>query len=244
MIKIITPLYNAEQYVGKCIDSIKSQTYKDWECIIMDDNSSDGSNKIINDSIMNDSRFKLITNDSNVGALNNIFTGVKNYCNGDDIVFILDGDDWFSDNGVVQYINDVYAVGDTWLTYGQFQPASETYSNYCRPLYFDTSEYRSLMLGNLSMWSTSHLRTFKAFLFNNIKEYDLKDENGEFYRISYDIAIMFPMIEMCGNARMKFIDRVCYIYNDLNPINDMKVNPSFQIVTTKKILSKPKYNKL
>lgn len=45
MISIIIPVYNVEKYLPKCIDSILSQTYTDWELILIDDGSIDQSAK-------------------------------------------------------------------------------------------------------------------------------------------------------------------------------------------------------
>ena len=47
MISIVIPSYNHEKYIGKCIDSVVNQTYKNWELIIIDDGSKDSSNSII-----------------------------------------------------------------------------------------------------------------------------------------------------------------------------------------------------
>ena len=46
IISIIVPIYNIDKYIGECIDSILSQTYKDWELILVDDGSTDNSGKI------------------------------------------------------------------------------------------------------------------------------------------------------------------------------------------------------
>ena len=54
---------------------------------------------------------------------------------------------------------------------------------------------------------------------------------------------MYPMIEMAG-SHLRFIDRVLYIYNDLNPACDGTVNPKLQIETGKYIQSKPIYKEL
>lgn len=59
-ISIIIPLYNSENRVAKTLMSIKNQTYKDWECIIIDDGSTDQSREIVLSSIKDDSRFRLL----------------------------------------------------------------------------------------------------------------------------------------------------------------------------------------
>lgn len=60
MISIIVPVYNMEPYLPQCLDSILSQTLKDWECILVDDGSTDGSGKICDDYAGQDSRFKVV----------------------------------------------------------------------------------------------------------------------------------------------------------------------------------------
>lgn len=59
-ISIIVPVYNVERYLNECLDSIKSQTYSDWECILVDDGSPDGSGKICDEYAASDSRFRVI----------------------------------------------------------------------------------------------------------------------------------------------------------------------------------------
>lgn len=60
MISIIVPFYNVEQYIKKCIESIKSQTYTDFECLLIDDGSVDNSYSNALESIQGDSRFRII----------------------------------------------------------------------------------------------------------------------------------------------------------------------------------------
>ena len=59
-ISIIVPIYNIEKYIAKCIDSVISQTYKDWELILVDDGSTDNRGKICDDYALKDSRIKVI----------------------------------------------------------------------------------------------------------------------------------------------------------------------------------------
>jgi glycosyltransferase involved in cell wall biosynthesis len=60
LISIIVPVYNAEKYLGACIESITSQTYKNLEIILIDDGSSDNSGKICDDYAEKDNRIRVI----------------------------------------------------------------------------------------------------------------------------------------------------------------------------------------
>jgi len=66
-VSIIMPSYNSEQFISKTIDSVLSQTYQNWEMIIVDDVSPDNSNDIIEGYIKKDSRIKLIKLKQNSG---------------------------------------------------------------------------------------------------------------------------------------------------------------------------------
>lgn len=65
-ISIITASYNYEKYIKDTIESVLSQTYSDWEMIIVDDGSKDKSRDIIKEYCEKDSRIKLYTHEKNV----------------------------------------------------------------------------------------------------------------------------------------------------------------------------------
>ena len=60
LISIIIPIYNTEKYLEQCLESIASQTLKDFEAICIDDGSTDGSPKIMDAFAATDTRFKVI----------------------------------------------------------------------------------------------------------------------------------------------------------------------------------------
>lgn len=60
LVSIIIPVYNAEQYIYKCLDSIIAQTFQDWECILVDDGSPDRCGEICDGYAEKDSRFRVI----------------------------------------------------------------------------------------------------------------------------------------------------------------------------------------
>ena len=115
MVSIIVPVYNVETYLDECIQSIVSQTYKHWECILIDDGSTDQSGTICNTWAEKDARIKVI-HQSNQGvsvARNTGFT----HAIGEFITFI-DSDDWIEKDyltalteHIVQNSSDLYVSG-------------------------------------------------------------------------------------------------------------------------------------
>lgn len=91
IISVIMSSYNSEKYIGKAIESILSQTYKNFELIIIDDCSKDQTVEIIKDYCASDSRIKLITSKNNCGSAEARNKGIKiskgNY------IAIMDSDD-------------------------------------------------------------------------------------------------------------------------------------------------------
>ena len=91
MISIIVPIYNTGKYLKKCLDSIKNQTFKDFEVILVDDGSTDNSAEICREFSETDSRFKYFYKE-NGGTSSARNLGLEN-AKGEYIAFI-DSDDY------------------------------------------------------------------------------------------------------------------------------------------------------
>ncbi len=90
-ISIIVPVYKVEQYLRRCLDSIASQTFTDWECILIDDGSPDKSGAICDEYAEKDSRFRVIhQKNKGVSAARNAGLDAAR---GEWIGFV-DSDDW------------------------------------------------------------------------------------------------------------------------------------------------------
>lgn len=75
-ISVIVPFYNVEEYLAECLDSIVAQTYGDFEVLLVDDGSPDGSRRIAEEYVAADDRFRLTTRENGgLGAARN--TGVR-----------------------------------------------------------------------------------------------------------------------------------------------------------------------
>lgn len=94
MISVIVPVYNVEDYLHVCINSVLKQTYQDFEIICIDDASTDSSLDILKYFTQKDSRIKVLKNDSNRGPGFSRNKGLE-VAQGKYISF-LDGDDWLS----------------------------------------------------------------------------------------------------------------------------------------------------
>ena len=240
--KIIVPFYNVEQWIKICIRSIKAQDYNDYECILVDDMSTDKSADIVKKEIGSDKRFRLVSNKEKAYALKNIYDAIElSSPNREDIIVTLDGDDWLASSSVLSHLSGVYSKEKCWLTYGSYaEYPSGIKGKFARQIpehIINSSQYRE------SEWMSSHLRTFKYGLWEKIKKQDLLNQEEKFYPMAWDLAFMFPMLEMSAN-RSKFVDEILYVYNRSNPLNDDKTNHKMQLSIERHIRQKKKYNKL
>jgi glycosyltransferase involved in cell wall biosynthesis len=231
---VVVPVYNASGYIRRSIDSILSQTYRNFKVVVVDDGSTDGTSDILQYYRKDCSIFR---SNTNVGSgLGSIACGIRiANASPNDVIITVDGDDWFAGDDALETLNQTYADPDIWMTYGQYEPLSKTYSNLCKPIP-DSQLYRGS-----GLWVVSHLRTFRLHLWDRIKDEDLRDRDGEYFKVAWDGAFIFPMIEMCGLRRIRLMQKVLYIYNDMNPTNDMRIRKESQIATAEYIRSKPNY---
>jgi len=91
-VSIIIPVYNVEKYIRRCIDSVLSQTFTDFECILVDDCSPDKCPEICDSYAKLDGRIKIFHKKQNEGLPQARKTGFEN-SSGEYIIFI-DSDDW------------------------------------------------------------------------------------------------------------------------------------------------------
>lgn len=239
LVVLITSYKNSRWY-ERNLRSVFTQNYSNYRVIYIDDCSPDKTGELVEKYIAKcnqNVRVQLIRNEVRVGALANIFKGVH-LCDDDEIVVSLDGDDWFADRDVLSKINEAYQDPDVWLTHGSMIEYPNNSAAWCIPVPDE------IIQANLfrTYRCPSHLRTFYAWLFKLIHEEDLK-YNGDFFIMTWDQAMMFPMIEMAG-GRHKYIADILYVYNIANAINDNKVNAQLQRDLEDIIRRMPPYQRL
>ncbi|HHK2123091.1 TPA: glycosyltransferase family 2 protein [Streptococcus pneumoniae] len=92
LISIVVPIYNVENYLRMCLDSIQNQTYQNFECLLINDDSPDHSSKICEEFVEKDSRFKYFEK-ANGGLSSARNLGIECSGGGAYITFV-DSDDW------------------------------------------------------------------------------------------------------------------------------------------------------
>lgn len=102
LISVIVPIYNVENYLSRCVNSIKKQTYKNLEIILVDDGSSDNCPRICDDYALADNRIKVIHKEN--GGLSDARNAGMEIATGKFISFI-DSDDWVEENFIETLYN-------------------------------------------------------------------------------------------------------------------------------------------
>lgn len=239
--KVIIPSYNNIRWYRMNLDSVIKQHYPPelFHIIYIDDASTDGTASAVKAFIeeKNIKNITLIQNSKNKGALQNIYEAVHDALD-QDIIILVDGDDWLNDNEALSYLAEIYSTQDVWVTYGSFitkqstKPRGEPIPSQI----ITTKKIRSYK------WVSSHLRTFYAKLFKKIDISDLM-AHETFFEAAWDLAIMFPLLEM-AEERSLFIEKPLYFYNLHNPLSDFRKKRALQAQLETYIRSKNPYSRL
>lgn len=233
--------YNNDKYYERNLDSIFSQEYKNYRVIYTDDCSTDNTYENVKRYVENkkvQDKITLIHNSLRSTAMPNYYKMIHS-CKNDEIVLIVDGDDWLPHPHVLRDLNHYYENPDVWMTYGQYIRYPDDQLGMCAPVsktFLKNAKMRS------GKWQYAHLRTFYAGLFNRIKLEDLLID-GKFFEVTCDLAAMYPMLEM-AREHAYFIPDVFYVYNYETPLTDAKVRLAEQERVERYIRSLPIYEKL
>jgi len=197
----IIPMYNAAQHIKSLVASLKEQTNKNWEAILIDDMSDDDSIFMANTCSGSDRRFTIIKNEEKKWALRNVVENARKYQDNDVIIANLDADDSLCNENTVELLlknynsnTDTAWTAHTWDINGM---------NISRALPDNINPYQF-------PWCSSHLKTFRSSLLSKVSDNNFKDINGSWFKRGYDQALYLPLLYL--SRERKFIDEVCYLY--------------------------------
>lgn len=273
---VVVCTYNNADWAEKNIDSIFSQNYKNMRAIIIDDCSSDHTVRVIQAYIDKHNladRVTFVCNKKRTRKLANLYKALY-ACKDNEIVVMLDGDDWFSYENVLrflneyynqlfnqqnalqvsnQYYNQRYEDSEVWFTYGQYrnEPAEEAIKwgfkeiGYCREV---PQKIKDECAYRKYTFVYMHPRSFRAWLFKQIKLEDLIAETVPGFEGDYYPAANDNAIcfPMVEMAydHLRFISNILYVRNLYNEIVGFKVDKKLQVGSSREIRKKPSYPRL
>jgi len=244
-IAVISPFYNCQQYIADCIKSVASQDYENYIQVLIDDASTDDSFNVAAKAINQlpeelQKKFILIKNDKNLGAVCNQVGWVRKVSSDNSIVMLLDGDDTLvNDNSIFSYYNTIYAEDAAEFTYGSCWSMVDSIPLIAQPYpqhIKQTRNYRNYHFNWILPYT--HLRTFKKSLIDTVDDKMFKDENNQWYRAGGDGSVFYALIEAADPDKVICISDIVYNYNDINPLNDYKVNGDEQNRNARDIIGK------
>lgn len=242
-IVIISPFYNAEKYIEKCILSVAQQDYYNYVHYLIDDKSTDSSYSLAIKAITSlnpdlQSKFVVIKNENNVGAVKNQVDLIKKQ-NSDSVIMLLDGDDWLINNNTIFHLYNDYYQGGAEFTYGSCWSLADNIPLIAQDYPVEvknTKSYRNHHFNWIIPYT--HLRTFKKNLIDSIDDSMFKDETGKWYKAGGDGSVFYALIEQASPDNIIAIKEIVYNYNDINPLNDYKVNGNEQTKNAHRIVRK------
>lgn len=219
LISIIVPVYNTEQYLTECLDSITCQTYKKLEIVVVDDASTDGSSRIIAEFQQKDNRIKYFKHEKNGGICKARNTGLKHatgkfiaWCDSDDVLHPQ----------FIEYLHQVLTREDT--DFVECQSISDYKFNkdiLPPPIWFGEPVITGNTTDFLRRFATHRLQTslwsklFKRELFDGFSF-----PAGRIYEENYYYATMYNRINKAAYSTLPlyfYRKRVNSIMNTFSP---------------------------
>lgn len=208
MVSIIVPVYNVERYLSQCLTSIKEQTYKNLEIILVNDGSTDNSKQICDQFCLQDSRFNLISG-PNGGLSNARNLGLKQARG--EYVYFVDSDDWLNCD-LISEVVDIFKQFEVDVVAFSYNEVLGTYTT--------TAGYSNPELGSVnSSEALSHLfrGSFGSYAWKFIARRDLYINNNITFpkgRRFEDVATTYKVFGAASHVY--FSSKPLYYYRQVN----------------------------
>lgn len=172
LVSIIIPVYNVEEYLHECVDSVLAQTYKNLEIYLVDDGSTDNSGIICDDYLSKDKRIKVIHKQN--GGLSSARNIAMDVMEGE-YVYFLDSDDYISTDMIEKYVSlmdyfDADIVqGTSYEFWGKVNCSLDHTKIELKPEVFSTPEAIKNMLMDEKLCHAAAGSLYKTSLFADIR---------------------------------------------------------------------------
>jgi teichuronic acid biosynthesis glycosyltransferase TuaG len=156
VVTVIMPAYNVERFIGQAIDSVRNQTFTDWQLLVLDDGSRDGTCDVVQKRAEEDSRIRLLRNEQNMGVAKTRNRGFE-LCTSP-YVALLDSDDVWHPAKLERQLEVMRATGADvcYTSYGIMDASGEKVKqDYLVP---EQTDFSGLLKENVIGCSTVMLR--------------------------------------------------------------------------------------
>jgi len=206
----VAPMFNASKTLPRLLHSIAGQSYENWRLILIDDVSSEEHAResenicthfksILGGAYMN--KINVVWNTEKKWEVANVLHGIS-MCDDDDIVCRIDADDWLTDLDALMMIGSVYEKTgcDALWTAHRWGYSDKNISG---PMPRGADPYKF-------PWVSSHLKTFRKHLLNDVNDANFRGEDGNYIRRAGDQAIYLPVLH--NSKHSVFFPRCMYHY--------------------------------
>lgn len=217
-ISIIVPVYNVEKYLKQCLESIKNQSYTNFEVIMINDGSTDNS-KIICEHYTKDFRFILI-NQKNQGAFEARNTGLKNI-SGEYVLFV-DSDDWLESNCIEECIYEIQKNSSDIIFFPYIKEKKlnqEIVKLFDKEQIFDNDDIKKIILRKLFGLLNEELRfPLRLENLNPVwgKLYKKEIIKEKFIDLIATEDCIFNIYNLINANKISYIERIYYHYRKTN----------------------------
>lgn len=182
MICIGMPVFNAADTLAEGLHLLRRQEHRDFRCVLVDDQSTDGSADVAREAIGSDSRFEWVRNAERRYSLGSICHAIERLAPAPgDVVALVDGDDSLHDVASLGHLASVYADPDCWLTYGSYVINDATTPDPCCRSY--SADVISRNAFRKASWHASHLKSFRAELWQHLDSRHFQAAEDEWRRV-------------------------------------------------------------
>ena len=208
MLKVVISCGLCEEFIGRCLDSVRRQTFTDWQALVTVDRRGDATFERAMEARGGDERIVITRNRRRLYPMVNLIRAIeRSDAEAEDIIVTVDGDDWLITDRAFERIAATYERYDCWMTYGSWI-SNDPHKPGRLPAYpDDTADFRS------EPWLGTAVRTWKKWLWDLVDDDDFRDASGAYLRITEDLATMFPMLEMATTRRARHIAEPLMLYN-------------------------------
>ena len=186
LITVVIPNYNGYRFVGQAIDSVLSQTYQNFELLIVDDCSKDNSLQLIQQKMKSDERIRVIALEHNVGVANARNAGIKEAKG--EYIALLDNDDLWTEDKLERQLALAQRGAD--IVYCSYDFIDEQNNTIKKPFVVpQQTNFNKMLVSSVISCSTSFIKT------------ELMQErpfNPKFYHEDY--VLWMELLQVCPVA--------------------------------------------